>query len=181
NEGIRGCVDDEQLTMESNKTSYVDYVTFHLWPRNWSWYDQHQSGETWNNALKLSIDYLNWHVDMARQLNKPVVLEEFGLDRDNGEFDVNSTTHYRDKFYREVFGLLYRRAKAGDAAAGFNFWTWTGSGRTHNADYWWKTGDDFTGDPPQEQQGMYGVFDSDITTLLVIKEFADKFHALNSE
>ena len=178
NEGIRGCVDDRQLTVDANRTPYVNYVTFHLWPRNWSWYDQHQPEKTWSNALKLSIDYLNWHIDAARRLNKPVVLEEFGLDRDEGSFDPKATTYYRDKFYREVFGLLYRRAKAGDAAAGFNFWTWNGAGRARNPDYWWKAGDDFNGDPPQEQQGMYGVFDSDISTILVIKEFADKFHSL---
>jgi len=178
NEGIRGCVDNKRLTADVNRTRSIDYITFHLWPRNWSWYDQHQPDKTWANALKLSKDYLNWHIDLGRQLNKPVVLEEFGLDRDDGSFDVSASTHYRDRFYREVFDLLYRRAKSGDAIAGFNFWAWNGSGRTRNQDHWWKPGDDFNGDPPQEQQGMYGVFDSDITTLLLIKEYSDKFHAL---
>ena len=179
NEGWRGCVDDKQLTVESNRTRNVDYITFHLWPRNWSWYDQHHAEETWDKALKLSREYLNWHFDLSKQLNKPVVLEEFGLDRDSGEYDPHSTTKYRDKFYREVFELLYRRAKTGDATAGFNFWAWNGTGRARHADYWWKTGDEFNGDPPQEQQGMYGVFDTDVTTIKVIKEFADKFHALH--
>lgn len=178
NEGIRGCVDDEQLTVDSNKTRYVDYVTFHLWPRNWSWYDQHQSAKTWDSALKRSVDYLNWHVDAANKLNKPVVLEEFGLDRDDGSYDPKSTTQYRDKFYRAVFEVLYQRAKTGDSSAGFNFWTWNGSGRAHHNDYWWKTGDEFNGDPPQEQQGMYGVFDSDSSTIDVIKDYAQKFQAL---
>jgi len=178
NEGWRGCVDDKPLFSASHKSRYVDYLTFHLWPKNWSWYNTQESEKTWNNALKMSLDYLNWHIDAAKQLNKPIVLEEFGLDRDNGAFDVKSTTHYRDKFYTEVFGLIYKRAKAGDAAAGSNFWAWNGSGRTHNTDSWWRTGDDFTGDPPQEQQGMNGVFDSDIATILVIKEHADKMHAL---
>jgi mannan endo-1,4-beta-mannosidase len=179
NEGIRGCVDDEQLTIDSNKTRYVDYVTFHLWPRNWSWYDQHQSAKTWDVAMKRSIDYLNWHIDAANKLNKPVVLEEFGLDRDDGSYDPKSTTQYRDKFYREVFDVLYQRAKKGDSSAGFNFWTWNGAGRAHHDDYWWKTGDEFNGDPPQEQQGMYGVFDSDVSTIAVIREFAEKYGSLH--
>jgi mannan endo-1,4-beta-mannosidase len=178
NEGIRGCADDKQLVIDSHKTANIDYLTFHLWPRNWSWYDQHQSEKTWDKALKMSIDYLNWHIDAAKQLNKPVVLEEFGLDRDGGSYDVKAATQYRDRFYREVLGLIYRRAQAGEAAAGFNFWAWNGAGRTPNADYWWKPGNDFNGDPPQEQQGMYGVFDSDITTILVLKDFVDKFRAI---
>jgi mannan endo-1,4-beta-mannosidase len=178
NEGWRGCVDDKQLTIDSNKTRYVDYITFHLWPKNWSWYSNKESAKTWNNALKMSLDYVNWHIDAGKQLNKPVVLEEFGLDRDDASFDIKSTTRYRDNFYNEIFNLIYKRAKAGDAAAGSNFWAWNGSGRTHNADFWWHTGDDFTGDPPQEQQGMNGVFDSDISTILVIKAHADKMHAL---
>jgi len=177
-EGWRGCVDSKPLTVDSNRTAHVDYITFHLWPRNWSWYDQHHAEQTWNNAIKLSHEYLNWHIDLGKQLNKPVVLEEFGLDRDEGSFDIKATTHYRDRFYRDVFQLLYGRAKKGDALAGFNFWAWNGAGRTHNADYWWKPGDDFNGDPPQEQQGMYGVFDSDVTTILLIKEYTAKFHAL---
>jgi mannan endo-1,4-beta-mannosidase len=35
------------------------------------------------------------------------------------------------------------------------------------------------GDPPQEQQGMYGVFDTDISTIGVIREYANKMHALS--
>jgi len=178
NEGIRGCLDNKQLTTDANRTHYVDYITFHLWPRNWSWYDQHQPEKTWPNALKRSTDYLNWHIELGKQLRKPVVLEEFRLDRDEGSYDVKASTRQRDRFYREVLQLLYRRVKSGDAIAGFNFWAWNGAGRTHNVDYWWRPGDDFNGDPPQEQQGMYGVFASDVTTLLVIKEYADKFHAL---
>jgi mannan endo-1,4-beta-mannosidase len=178
NEGIRGSADDKQLFIDSHKTSQIDYLTYHLWPRNWSWFDQHNADKTWDNALKKSIDYINWHIDVAKQMNKPIVIEEFGLDRDGGSYDVKATTTYRDRFYREVLGLTLKRAQAGEAAAGFNFWAWNGAGRTPNADYWWKPGNDFNGDPPQEQQGMYGVFDSDISTILLLKEFSDNFRAI---
>ena len=47
-----------------------------------------------------------------------------------------------------------------------------------NADYWWKPGNDFVGDPPQEEQGLYSVFDSDVSSLLLIKEYADKLQAI---
>jgi mannan endo-1,4-beta-mannosidase len=177
-EGEMGSVNDWKLYADVHASPYVDYLTYHMWIRNWSWFDQHKAAETWDAGLAKGRAYLNSHIDVAQKLNKPIVLEEFGLDRDDGAYDVKATTHYRDKFYREVFDLLYNRVKAGDAIAGYNFWAWNGSARTTRANFWWNDGDDFMGDPPQEQQGMYGVFDSDVTTILLIKEYADKMHAL---
>ena len=61
---------------------------------------------------------------------------------------------------------------AGDAIAGSNFWAWGGTGRTTNADSMWKAGDSFVGDPPQEPQGLYCVFDSDTSTVGIIAAHA---------
>ena len=177
-EGLMGSNNDEKLYTDAHASPYINYLTYHMWIRNWSWFDQKKPEETWDAGLAKGNTYLNVHIDIAKKLNKPIVLEEFGLDRDLGAYDVKSTTHYRDKFYRIVFDTLYQRVKAGDAISGYNFWAWNGSGRTSRENYWWQTGDDFMGDPPQEQQGMYGVFDSDISTILIIKEYADKMHAL---
>ena len=177
-EGLMGSANDQQLYLDAHKSLYVDYLTFHLWPRNWSWFDSKKPLETWDGAIVKSKEYLNSHIDLAQKLHKPIVLEEFGMDRDGATFDIKGTTHVRDHFYNEVFSLVYRRAKAGDAIAGCNFWAWNGAGRAGHADYWWKTGDDFLGDPPQEEQGLYGVFDSDVSTILTIKNYADKMHAL---
>ena len=49
---------------------------------------------------------------------------------------------------------------------------WGGAGRASNADYMWKAGDDFVGDPPQEPQGLYCVFDSDESTNGIIAAHA---------
>ncbi|MDB5910067.1 MAG: mannanase [Massilia sp.] len=43
---------------------------------------------------------------------------------------------------------------------------------------WWKPGDDFIGDPPQEEQGLHSVFDSDASTLAIIREHAQRLYAL---
>lgn len=177
-EGLMGSVNDEKVYSAAHASPYINYLTYHMWIRNWSWFDQKKPAETWDAGLAKGTAYLNSHIDIAKTLNKPIVLEEFGLDRDMGAYNVKSTTHYRDKFYRIVFDTLYARAKAGDAIAGYNFWAWNGSARTARENYWWQTGDDFMGDPPQEEQGMYGVFDSDVTTILIIKEYADKMHSL---
>jgi mannan endo-1,4-beta-mannosidase len=177
-EGVMGSARDEKLFIDAHSSPYINYLTYHLWIRNWSWFDQKKPAETWDSGVAKGTAYLNSHIDLAKKLNKPIVLEEFGLDRDMGAYDTNSTTHYRDKFYRIVFETLYNRMKTGDAIAGFNFWAWNGSARTTRPNFWWQTGDDFMGDPPQEQQGMYGVFDSDISTILIRHEYADKIHAL---
>jgi len=44
----------------------------------------------------------------------------------------------------------------------------------------WKAGDAFVGDPPQEAQGLYCVFDSDASTIAIIREYAQKVATLNN-
>jgi mannan endo-1,4-beta-mannosidase len=177
-EGLAGSAHDEKLFLASHSTPHIDYLTYHLWPKNWGWFDSKKPAESWDGALAKSRDYLNSHIDLAKKLNKPIVLEEFGLDRDGPSFDIKSTTTIRDRFYGEVFDLIQRRAAKGDPIAGWNFWAWGGAGRAANPDYWWKPGNDFVGDPPQEEQGLYSVFDSDVRSLLLIKDHADKLRAL---
>jgi mannan endo-1,4-beta-mannosidase len=173
-EGVVGSARDPELFERAHATSHIDYLTFHLWPRNWGW------TTSWDNALARSRDYLNTHIDAARRLGKPIVLEEFGWDRDGGAFAPTASTAGRNRFYREVLELIGTRAEAGDPIAGFNFWAWNGAGRAGQADYWWKEGDDFLGDPPQEEQGLYGVFDSDAGTLALIRAYSARMAAINA-
>ena len=42
----------------------------------------------------------------------------------------------------------------------------------------WKAGDDFIGDPPFEYQGWYSVYDRDVSTLELIKEYSLKMNQL---
>jgi len=53
--------------------------------------------------------------------------------------------------------------------SGVIFWAWSGEGRPRVAGGAWHQGDDFLGDPPHEPQGWYGVYDTDATTLEVIR------------
>jgi len=178
NEGWMGTAGNKELYVSAHSTKNVDYLTYHMWAPNWSWYDPKKPAETYDGAWQKMQDYLNWHIDAANQMGKPVVLEEFGINRDGGVFSPAATTIYRDRFYTAVYGLLARRAAAGDAIAGSNFWAWGGAGRTHNADFMWKAGDSFVGDPPQEAQGLYCVFDSDASTIAVISAHARQMSGL---
>jgi mannan endo-1,4-beta-mannosidase len=177
-EGLAGSAQDGQLYLDSHRTKHIDYLTYHLWPKNWGWFDSKDPTGSWDGAIAKSRDYLNSHIELAKKLDKPIVLEEFGLDRDGASFSIKAGTKIRDRFYREVFDFVYTGAKKGDPIAGFNFWAWGGAGRAANADYWWKPGNDFVGDPPQEEQGLYSVFDSDASSLKLIKEYADKLNSI---
>ena len=177
-EGLKGSAEDAKLFVDAHASMNVDYLTFHMWIRNWGWFDKNKPAETWAAAWEKGEDYLKFHIDLANKMNKPIVLEEFGLDRDMGSYDIKATTHYRDRFYQEVFDVLLPRMQKGEAIAGYNFWAWNGAGRTTRSNYWWQEGDDLNGDPPQEQQGMYGVFDTDASTIAIIKKFNTQIHQI---
>lgn len=179
-EGLPGSANDARVFLDAHRSPDIAYLTYHMWPANWGWFDPKQPRQTWDGMMDKSLQFLNVHIDYARQLGKPIVLEEFGLNRDGGKFDPKAPTTVRDRFYGEVFGLVQRRAAAGDPIAGWNFWAWGGAGRAANADYWWRPGNDFVGDPPQEEQGLYSVFDSDTSTLEVIRTAAQRLRALEA-
>jgi mannan endo-1,4-beta-mannosidase len=181
NEGWMGTAGSRELFEKSHQTKNIDYLTFHMWAPNWSWYDPKKAAATYDGAWTKMQDYLNWHIDTANKMGKPIVLEEFGINRDDASFHPDSTTVFRDKFYTAIFGLLNRRAAAGDAIAGSNFWAWGGAGRTKNADFMWKAGDSFVGDPPQEPQGLFCVFDSDKSTIRIISAHARQMSTVRAK
>jgi mannan endo-1,4-beta-mannosidase len=180
NEGWMGTAGSKELFVRSHQSKNVDYLTYHMWAPNWGWFNPKDPATTYDGAWTKMQDYLNWHIDAANKMGKPIVLEEFGINRDNGEFRPSATTVYRDKFYAAIFQLVAKRAAAGDAIAGSNFWAWGGAGRTQNRDFMWKAGDSFVGDPPQEAQGLYCVFDSDASTIRIISTHARQMSTIRS-
>jgi mannan endo-1,4-beta-mannosidase len=180
NEGWMGTAGSKELFVKAHQSKNVDYLTYHMWAPNWGWFNPKDPAATFDGAWTKMQDYLNWHIDAANRMGKPIVLEEFGINRDNGEFRPSSTTVYRDRFYGAIFQLVAKRAAAGDAIAGSNFWAWGGTGRTKNADFMWKAGDTFVGDPPQEAQGLYCVFDSDASTIRIISTHARQMSTIRA-
>lgn len=177
-EGVIGSGGDARLYARAHASPYVDYLTCHLWPKTWGWFDPKQASQSWDKALRMSRSYLDTHIAIARRLRKPLVLEEFGMERDDGAFGIDAGTAVRDRFYGEVFALIEGHAQRGDPIGGYNFWGWGGLGRAANSDFWWLPGDPLTADPPQEQQGLYSVFDSDLSTVALIAASARRMHAL---
>jgi mannan endo-1,4-beta-mannosidase len=125
--------------------------------------------------------YIDKHEAISKKINKPLVLEEFGISRDLNNHDPNSKTTIRDQYYEKVFQAVYEKASIENSAlSGVNFWAWGGEGRPDKPEAIWKAGDDFIGDPPHETQGWYSVYDQDSTTISVIKEFASKINGIGN-
>jgi mannan endo-1,4-beta-mannosidase len=159
----------------------IDYATFHLWIQNWGWYNPKKADSTYKKAVKKAKQYIRRHNRLARRFNMPVVLEEFGIARDNELYHDNTPTSFRNDFYEEVFELVHKFASKGAPMAGSNFWAWAGEGRPDKKNVFWQAGDDFTGDPPFEPQGWYSVYNTDETTLSIIKAYAEKMQMLKND
>lgn len=166
-EGSWGCENDiacyERICADKN----VDYCNIHLWPYNWSWARQDHLVEDLGVSCKNTKEYIDQHLDVCARIKKPLVMEEFGYPRDGFSFTPGSSTQGRDGYYQYVFGLVADNAEKGGYFAGCNFWGWGGFAQPKHEQ--WLVGDDYTGDPAQEAQGLNSVFVKDASTLKVIR------------
>jgi mannan endo-1,4-beta-mannosidase len=159
--------------MADHQSKHIDYATVHIWVQNWGYYDPAKADSTYGPALSYALDYLKDHIEAAEKLQKPVVLEEFGISRDKNDHAAGTTVTVRDKYYTALFETAAAEVKKGAGPlAGVNFWAWAGEGRPRTPAGLWKPGDQFIGDPPHEGQGWYSVYDTDSSTIEVIKKYA---------
>ncbi|ORX52304.1 glycoside hydrolase, partial [Hesseltinella vesiculosa] len=157
-------------------TQSMDYATCHLWVENWGIYHP-KDPNSLLAALNFATDYLATRANWARQLGKPIILEEFGMcrdawkqpDNDNAKYDPATTTNHRDAYFDQVLAQV---SVTHDEFCGFLFWAYGGVGRPTNDpnqfDMVW------TGDPPHEPNGWYSIYDNDTTTKLIAKYCHDK-------
>ena len=156
-----------------HQSKNIDYATIHIWVQNWGYYDPAKADSTYGPALNYALDYLKDHIAAAEKLMKPVVLEEFGISRDKNDHSAGTPVTVRDKYYSALFDAVAAEIKKGTGPlAGVNFWAWAGEGRPRVPAGLWKPGDQFIGDPPHEGQGWYSVYDTDSSTIKVIKKYA---------
>lgn len=167
-EGAWGCENDygvwERICTDPN----VDYCNIHVWPYNWSWARKDSLVEDLGISCANTEEYISRHLAVCERIRKPLVLEEFGYPRDGFSFLPSSTTQGRDGYYRFVFSLVADNAESGGMFAGCNFWGWGGHAIPVHEQ--WQPGDDYTGDPAQEAQGLNSVFSSDTCTIAIVKE-----------
>lgn len=167
-EGAWGCEMDMNLFEKIHADPNINYLNIHIWPYNWSWVKADSLTELLPRAKENTKKYIDDHMVIARKYSKPIVLEEFGFPRDGFSFSKEAPTTARDEYYRYVFDLIRQDRESGGLFAGCNFWAWGGFAGQNPDHVFWEKGDDYTGDPAQEQQGLNSVFATD-STIEIIK------------
>lgn len=178
-EGQHGCEESIHLFEEIHADPNIDYLVMHIWPKNWSWLNPKDIAGTTQLSIDSTNAYMDKHVGIAEKLNKPIVIEEFGLPRDLHGYSPDETTVQRDRYYTNAFDKILQSAQKKGVLAGCNIWSYGGEGRPAKDHIYWKPGDDYVGDPPQEEQGLNTVFNSD-KTIRLIAEYNAKLRKLKN-
>lgn len=171
-EGKHGCEEDMNLFERIHADPNIDYLCAHIWPYNWGWIDKNTVEKNEKLAEKNTDNYINEHLAVAKKLNKPLVIEEFGYPRDDFSFSLNSVTTARDAYYKYMFDAVLNGKKSQRLLAGCNFWGWGGFASPKNK--YWHEWDDYCGDPAQEEQGLNSVFATDASTVKIISYYTDQ-------
>lgn len=172
-EGMWGCEGSMELYEKIHSCPDIDYMNIHIWPYNWQWVTEDTLSENLPVAIENTDKYIDDHLAVAAKYGKPVVLEEFGFPRDGFQFAQGTPTTARDTYYSHVFGRIADSAAEEGLFAGVNFWGWGGLASQSDTNIYWKRGDDYCGDPAQEQQGLNSVYAGDESTVRIIKNAAD--------
>ncbi len=158
--------------IHSNKN--IDYATIHIWPKNWGWFNDTSIAKSADTIYSNTKKFIQRHVTAMEKIDKPLVIEEFGLPRDEQLFSADGSTNSRDQYYGFVFEILRRSVQQNGVICGANFWAFGGAGRPSGKQVLWSAGDDLLGDPPVEEQGLNSVFDTDSSTWNIISMYITK-------
>lgn len=170
-EGFMGTEENIDLFKDIHLIPNIDYMTIHIWPKNWSWFQGEEIAAGIDSVLRKTQQYITTHERIAKEIQMPLVIEEFGLPREHHSFQIGTATSSRDKLFKTIIENIKRSKTEDGPLAGFNFWAFGGFAKPNPSQIFWKDGDDFMGDPPQEEQGLNSVFNSDNSTWKVIRSF----------
>jgi len=170
NEGKMGCEADFELFRRVASIEDVDYITIHIWPYNWGWAHKESLAEDLPTAIANSDIYIDESMKLAEKLGKKITIEEFGFPRDGFQFTKGTPTSARDAYYSHIFDRVIASAREEGALLGCNFWGWGGLAEQTPGHIYWEQGDDYCGDPSQEEQGLNSVYMSDASTINIIRK-----------
>ncbi len=171
-EGMASTDDDIELYAAIHNDPNVDYLTIHVWPKNWGFFQDTAIAAGMPVIARNTRSYIAKHEKVARQLGKPMVIEEFGLPRDRQAFNAQSPDSLRKQYFELLFNILTQGIAAKSGLAGCNFWAFGGEGRPRPGQTFWKPGDTYLGDPPMEEQGLNAVYDSDASLWQMLVGFS---------
>ncbi|PTS92562.1 beta-mannanase [Flavobacterium sp. HMWF030] len=170
-EGKNSSNDSMEIFERTHQNPNIDYLTMHIWPKNWNWFKTNDAEKTLPTTLENAGKYIDDHIKVANNLKRPIIIEEFGLGRENESLLATSTVKNRDIFYNYIFSRVAESHKNNGPLQAANFWGFGGEGKAVNETGKWNPGDPLTTDPPQEPQGLNSVFSSDKSTLDIVKKY----------
>lgn len=170
-EGLMGSELDMDLYRRVHSCPDIDYLTIHIWPANWSWASRDSLSEDLPDVFAKTDEYIDMHIKVAEEFGKPLVIEEFGYPRDGYQFSKDTPVTAKDAYYSHIFERVRIANEKDEPLAGVNFWAWGGVAKQNPDSLFWVRGDDYCGDPAQEEQGLYSVYASDTTTTAIIKKY----------
>lgn len=176
-EGIAGSEFDAALYERIHTNTEIDYFTLHIWPLNWGWVDTGNMITALDSCIARTNQYIAEHIDLGRKHKMPVIIEEFGFPRDGRQYHLEAPTTCRDRYMENIFKQIVQHCHEQDVLAGCNFWAWGGFGRPASGHIYWQRGDEYLGDPAQEEQGLNAVFDTD-STVSLIKRYTNQIHTI---
>ncbi|MDR7371218.1 cellulase family glycosylhydrolase [Flavobacterium aquidurense] len=174
-EGKNSSNDSMEIFERTHQNPKIDYLTMHIWPKNWNWFKAENAENTLPTTIENAGKYIDDHVKVANNLKRPIIIEEFGLPRADENLTANSSVANRDKFYNYIFSRIAESVKNNGPLQAANFWGFGGEGKAVNATGKWSPGDPLTTDPPQEPQGLNSVFGTDKSTLELVKKYNLEF------
>lgn len=154
----------------AHELASVDYLTLHIWPKNWKWFPDTSIAAHMPQVIQKTEAMLLRHLDVAKSLKKPLVLEEFGLPRDAHRYGEGTSTGSRDRYYGWAMDFWSKKTRP--EFAGLAFWAFGGLTPFPNDGSLWKLGEPFRGDPAVEEQGLNSILGSDQSTWSLIRKYS---------
>ncbi|KAH7106924.1 glycoside hydrolase [Auriculariales sp. MPI-PUGE-AT-0066] len=155
----------------------IDFACAHLWVQNWGAYSMlDATSANLNSAIEYARKFIGDISRWSTDINKPVVLEEFGFPRDNwlnkGDgkylYASTATTRNKDAYFDSVLSLITTYWAEGKGFAGFQPWAYGGIFRPEPR-FRNKFNEAWAGDPPHEAPGWYDLYDTDYTMEVIEK------------
>ena len=177
-EGTHGCLENAEYFLRIHQSRHIDYINAHVWPKNWGWFNPNNIEGTYHASEKNAINYIKNHFGYALTLKKPITIEEFGIDRDNGNFLPGTPCTARDRYFKRILTFVSDNARNGIPVYGTNIWAWGGYGIPHPVNEVTGIAEAFIGDQLGEPQGLNSIFITDSSTLKIISIHAKKMSML---
>ncbi|PWN36598.1 glycoside hydrolase [Meira miltonrushii] len=154
----------------------IDFCCAHIWAEIWGYYDMLDGS---SNSLQKAKHFASKYLDKVRSwsndISKPIILEEFGMARDNWKnkdsaytYSTKASTTHRDAYFSHLFEIVFSSFQQRTGFAGLMPWSYGGLFDTETQQY-----NSFdmvlAGDPPQEPPGWFSVLYNDSTMGLMSK------------